>query len=182
MGALTGLVLFAAGITGMRQTVWGHAEAPATAMGAIAEVTSRPDVVHVTVTDAPTPPPTPEPTLPPTPQPTVAPAPAAVATAAPTKAATATSAPTGSGPTISGTPSCGGGSLAVSYTATANGSPLAWIAVYADGKVAKGGPISGQTYSSSYSKPSTPGDHALEISVQDKAGRTARKQYQVHCA
>src|SRR4051812_37598616 len=61
LGALTGLVLFAAGLTGMRQTMWGHASAPTTAMGAIAQVTSRPDVVNVRVTDAPTPPPTPEP-------------------------------------------------------------------------------------------------------------------------
>ncbi len=180
LGALTGLVVFAAGLTGMRQTMWGRAETPASAMGEIAQVTSRPDVVQVTVTDAPTPPPTPEPTLAPTPRPTAAPAPVSAATAAPAKA-TATSAPTGSGPSISGSPSCGGGSLSISYTATANGSPLSWVAVYADGAVGKGGPISGQTYSSSYTKPASPGDHALEISVQDKAGRTARKQYQVHC-
>jgi len=180
LGALTGLVLVGAGLAGVRQTMWGRAAGPTTAMGAIAQVTSRPDVVQVTVTDAPTPPPTPEPTVAPTAAPT--PVPIAVHTASPSIVAAATAAPSGSGPTIAGSPSCGGGRLAISYTATANGSNLSWVAVYADGKVGKGGPISGASYSGSYSEPATHGDHALEISVQDKAGRTSRKQYQVHCA
>jgi len=179
LGALTGVVLVGAGFAGARETIWATAASPTTGLGPVAEVTTQPDVVQVTVTDAPTPPPTPQPTAAPTPQPTLAPAPLHTsATSAPV--AQATAAPTGSGPTISATPSCGG-SLAISYTATANGSSLSWIALYVDGAVAKGGPISGMSYSSSYSKPATHGDHALEVSVQDKAGRTSRKQYQVHC-
>jgi hypothetical protein len=176
LGALTGIVLLGAGLAGARQTIWATAAAPKTGMGPIAEVTTQPDVVQVTVTDAPTPPPTPEPTVAPTAEPTQAPAPAR--TFAPV--ASTSKAPTGAGPTVAGSPSCSS-NLYISYTATGNGSALSWIALYVDGAVAKGGPISGMTYSSSYSKPATHGDHALEVSVQDKAGRTARKQFQVHC-
>jgi hypothetical protein len=178
LGALTGIVLLGAGLAGARQTIWASAAAPKTALGPIAEVTTQPDIVQVTVTDAPTPPPTPEPTAAPTPD-----APAPVHTYAPAPAATRgpIAASSGGGwPTISASPSCSG-SLAISYTVTSGGSPLSWFALYVDGAVAKGGPISGTTYSSSYSKPATHGDHALEISVQDKAGHTSRKQYQVHC-
>lgn len=178
IGALTGIVVMGAGLAGARETIWATSAAPTTGLGPVAEVTSKPDVVQVTVTDAPTPPPTPAPTVAATAEPTLGPAPAH--TSAPVLSAT--KAPTGTGPTISGTPSCGGGTLAISYTASASGASLAWIALYVDGAVAKGGPVSGMSYSSSYSKPATHGDHALELSVQDKAGRTSRKQYQVHCA
>jgi hypothetical protein len=180
LGSLTGIVLLGAGLAGARQTLWATSAAPTTGMGPVAEVTTRPDIVEVTVTDAPTPPPTPDPTVEPTAEPTLAPAPAPVKAEA-TTAPVAATAPTGSGPTVSATTSCSAGKLAISYTATAGGSNLSWIAVYADGAVAKGGPISGTSYSGTYSKASTPGDHALEVSVQDKAGRTTRKQFQVHC-
>jgi len=178
LGALTGVVLLGAGLAGARQTIWATAAAPQTGLGPIAEVTTRPDVVQVTVTDAPTPPPTPAPTVAPTPDPTLAPAPAR--TTSPVVQTSKTTTPTGTGPTVAGSPSCGT-SLFISYTATANGSGLSWIALYVDGSVAKGGPISGMSYSSSYSKPATHGDHSLEISVQDKAGRTTRRQFEVHC-
>jgi hypothetical protein len=177
IGALTGVVLVGAGLAGARDTIWATAAAPTSGLGPVAEVTTQPNVVQVTVTDAPTPPPTPAPTVAPTPEATLAPAP--VHTSAPV---TSSAAPTGSGPTVSATPSCSGGTLAMSYGATANGAGLSWIALYVDGSVAKGGPISGTSYSTSYSKPASHGDHALEVSVQDKAGRTTRKQFQVHCA
>ncbi len=178
LGALTGIVLLGAGLAGARQTIWATSAAPKTGLGPISQVTTQPDIVQVTVTDAPTPPPTPVPTI----APTEAPVPAA--TKAPLVAEKTTSpvnSTTGTGPSISASPSCTG-TLAISYTATAGGSPLSWIALYVDGSVAKGGPISGMSYSSSFSKPATHGDHAMEVSVQDRSGRTARKQFQVHCA
>jgi hypothetical protein len=179
LGALTGIVLLGAGLAGARQTIWATSAAPKTGLGPIAQVTTQPDIVQVTVTDAPTPPPTPAPTVvAPTDAPTEAPV-----VPATTKAplAVKTAAPTGTGPSISASPSCAG-TLSISYTATADGSALSWIALYVDGAVAKGGPISGMSYSSSYSKPATHGDHTLEVSVQDRSGRTSRKQFQVHCA
>jgi hypothetical protein len=181
LGALTGIVLLGAGLAGARQTIWATAAQPKTALGPIAEVTTQPDIVQVQVTDAPTPAPTIEPTAAPTPDATDAPAPVHTYAPAPavTKAPIAASSG-GGAPTISASPSCSG-SLAISYTVTSGGSSLSWFALYVDGSVAKGGPISGTTYSSSYSKPAAHGDHSLEISVQDKAGHTARKQFQVHC-
>jgi hypothetical protein len=173
--ALTGLVLVGAGFAGARQTLWASsvdAAAPAIA-------TPRPYVVQVDAPPIPTPKPTPAPT--PTPVPRT-PAPVIAAAAPTAHPATAPSASTGAGPTLSGSASCTGGNIAFSYSATSSGSPLSWIAVYVDGKTVKGGPISGTSYSSSYRGPGSHGDHALELSVQDKAGRTSRKQLQAHCA
>ena len=177
--ALTGLVMVGAGFAGARQTLWATAaaEAPDNI------TTPRPYIVQVDIPPTPSPKPTPVPTARPalsTPKPPVAtPAPvpaaaAAVATAAPTAAA-------GSAPTLTGSATCSGGMLRVSYTASAHGAELSWLAVYADGEVVKGGPISGQSHSNSWQGSGGAGDHALEVSVQDEAQRTSRKQFQVTC-
>jgi hypothetical protein len=169
--ALTGLVLVGAGFAGARQTIW------ATTADAAPEITTpMPYIVQVDIPPTPSPKPTPKPTptpVPSTPEPQVAtPAPVVVTTAAPAA---------GSAPSLSGSASCSGGKLHLSYTATAHGSELSWLAVYADGKVVKGGPVSGSTISGSWQGPGSPGDHPLEVSVQDKAERTSRKQFQVRC-
>jgi hypothetical protein len=88
--------------------------------------------------------------------------------------------PAGSGPSISSSASCQGG-IRVNYTATSTGSTLKWLAVYMDGKVVKGGPISGSSHSGSYQGPPAAGDHDLEVSVEDSAGRTSRRQHHVTC-
>lgn len=174
--ALTGLVMVGAGFAGARQTLWTTASADAPSI-----TTPRPYIVQVDIPPTPTLKPTPKPTptpVPATPAPQVASTPrplAAAATAAPQVAAG------GSAPTLTGSASCSGGRLGLSYTATAHGSSLSWLAVYVDGEVTKGGPISGASHSSSWQGSGSPGDHALEVSVQDKAERTTRKQFQVHC-
>jgi hypothetical protein len=177
--ALTGLVMVGAGFAGARQTLWATAaaEAPDNI------TTPRPYIVQVDIPPTPTPKPTPVATPKPavsTPRPQVAtPAPAA---ADPTTApATTAAAATGSAPTLTGSATCSGGMLRLSYTAGAQGAELSWLAVYADGKVVKGGPISGQSHSNSWQGSGSAGDHALEVSVQDAAQRTSRKQFQVHC-
>jgi hypothetical protein len=176
--AFTGLVLVGAGFAGARQTLWAT-EAAASSAGDL----PKPYTVQVDIPATPTMKPTPKPTatpVPATPRPTIAPAPAA--TAAPSASAAATAAPTGTGPTLAGSSNCAGGKLTVSYTATAHGSPLSWIAVWVDGKSVKGGPVSGESNSGSYSGAATPGDHDLEVTVEDKAGRSARKAFVAHCA
>ena len=176
--AITGLVMIGAGFAGARQTLWA---APAEASSAEVLATPHPYTVKVDVPATPTLKPTPVAT----PDPTVAPTHAPVATQAPSThtaaPATKTAAPTGSAPTLAGSSSCSGGMLHFSYSATGHGSDLSWVAVYVDGKTVKGGPISGPSYSSSWSGAGSAGDHALEVSVQDKAGHTARKQFQAHC-
>jgi hypothetical protein len=177
--ALTGLVMIGAGFAGARQTLWA---APAEARsGAEAIATPHPYTVQVDIPATPTLKPTPVPTPDPTVAPTALPI---VHTATPTQAPSATTAPVAdsTAPTLSGSSNCTGGMLHFSYSATAHGSDLSWIAVYVDGKTVKGGPINGPSYSSSWSGPGTHGDHSLEVSVQDKAGHTARKQFQSHCA
>lgn len=176
--ALTGLVMVGAGFAGARQTLWTTAAADTPAI-----TTPRPYVVQVDIPPTPTLKPTPVPTAKPvvaTPKPQVAaPTPAVAATSA--TAAPLAAAATGSGPTLTGSATCSGGTLRLSYTASSEGSELSWLAVYADGEVAKGGPISGRSHSNSWQGPGTPGDHALEVSVEDAAGRTSRKQFQVTC-
>jgi hypothetical protein len=173
--ALTGLVMVGAGFAGARQTLW--ATAAADTPDAI--TTPRPYIVQVEIPPTPTPKPTPVPTATPapaTPKPQVAtPAPAT------TDTTNAPAAATGSAPTLTGSATCSGGILRLSYTASAHGSPLSWLAVYVDGKVVKGGPISGNSHSSSWQGSGSAGDHALEVSVQDKAEHTTRKQFQVRC-
>jgi hypothetical protein len=176
--AITGLVMVGAGFAGARQTLWASTSGSAPEDGA----TPRPYVVQVEIPQTPTPKPTPKPT--PTPEPAT-PAPTAhPATAAPTASSagtpSATAAAAGQDPAVSGSSSCAGGSLTLSYSAS--GTELSWLAVYVDGKVAKGGPISGSSTSGSYKQASAPGDHSLEVAVEDKAGRTSRKQFQAHCA
>jgi cytoskeletal protein RodZ len=166
LAGLTGLVLVGAGFAGARQTLGSGAEPTSTPV----DPTSNPAQVEVAAPPTPTP-------VPATPAPTRRP----VAAAPRTTASAPATASNGSGPTISASPSCAGGTMKISYTLTAHGASLAWVAVYADGKVAKGGPVSGNTFSSSYSAPATSGSHALEVSAEDKAGKTARKQYQVRC-
>jgi hypothetical protein len=170
--ALTGLVFVGAGFAGARQTIW------ATTADAAPDITTpRPYIVQVDIPPTPTLKPTPNPTpVPATPTPRPAtPAPAvAAASAAPT-------AVSGQAPTLSGSSTCSNGMLHVSYTATGHGTELSWLAVYVDGKVVKGGPISGPSFSGSWQGSGSPGDHALEVSVQDEAQRTSRKQFQARC-
>jgi hypothetical protein len=172
--AVTGLVLVGAGFAGARQTLW-----TASAEAAPEITTPQPYIVQVDLPPTPSPNPTAKPT--PTPAPATAKPQVAAATAAPNVAVTTSAPTTGQLPTVSGSATCSGGALRLSYTAAGNGSSLKWLAVYADGKLVKGGPISGPSYSGSYQQPATPGAHDLEVSVENTAGRTARKQFQVHC-
>ena len=170
--ALTGLVMVGAGFAGARQTIW------ATAADAAPDITTpKPYIVQVAIPPTPTPKPTPK--LTPTPVPAT-PKPQ-VATATKADVTKTAAAATGSAPTLSGSASCSSGKLHLSYTATAHGTDLAWLAVYADGKVVKGGPIGGTSISGGWNGSGSPGDHNLEVSVQDQAQRTSRKQFQVHC-
>jgi hypothetical protein len=176
--ALTGLVMIGAGFAGARQTLW----ASPTSAGPVGGATPKPYVVQVEIPETPTPKPTPRPTatpVPATPRPTVRPAMAATAAPATSSAPTPTAAVTGSAPVVSGSASCSGGTLSLSYSAT--GTELSWLAVYADGAAVKGGPISGNSHSSSYQKPASSGDHDLEVVVEDKAGRTSRKAFGATC-
>lgn len=179
LSAFTGLALVGAGFAGARQTLWAT-EAASPDIGAI----PKPYTVQVDIPATPTLKPTPTPTLAPTTAPTAQPATPAP-TAAPASASAApssTTAPAGSGPTLSGSSNCAGGTLSVTYSATAHGSPLSWIAVWVDGKAVKGGPVSGQSHSSSYSQPATPGGHDIEVTVEDKAGRSSRKVLHATCS
>lgn len=175
--ALTGLVMVGAGFAGARQTLWTTASAGETS----SLTTPEPYIVQVEVPPTPSPKPTPEPTPVPTAAPTAKPQ---VATPAATAAPETTPAApvTGQAPTLQGSATCSGGVLKVSFSATAHGSELSWYAVYTDGKVAKGGPLSGTSHSGSWQGSGSPGDHALEVSVEDEAKRTARKQFQVRCS
>lgn len=175
--ALTGLVMVGAGFAGARQTLWTTASADEPS----SLTTPEPYIVQVEVPPTPSPKPTPEPTPVPTAAPTAKPqVAAAAATAAP---ATSAAAPvTGEAPTLQGSATCSGGVLKVSFSASAHGSDLSWYAVYADGKIAKGGPLSGTSHSGSWQGSGSPGDHSLEVSVEDEAKRTARKQFQVRCS
>jgi hypothetical protein len=178
--ALTGLVMVGAGFAGARQTLWATASADT----ADSITTPRPYIVQVDIPPTPSPKPTPVRTATPapaTPKPQVTAATSAPTAAATAAATTAPSAAGGSAPTVTGSATCSGGMLRLSYTASAHGAELSWLAVYADGKVVRGGPISGRSHSSSWQGSGGTGDHALEISVQDKAERTTRKQFQVRC-
>lgn len=169
--ALTGLVLVGGGIAGARQNM--RLEAIATAP------TPRPYVFEVETTPVPTVAPTPVPTVAPKPVVAAAPKPQAPAASAPTKAPAPKPAASGAAPTITGSAGCSGGSINTSFTI--NGTNLSWFGLYIDKQVQKGGPISGNSYSSSASKTVSPGDHEVEITAEDKAGQHARKLFQVHC-
>ena len=182
MAAFTGLVLMGAGFAGARQTLWAAPAADASTTQA-SVVTPRPYTVQVDIPPTPTPKPTLAPTptpVPATPKPVVSAAPPASTPAASQPAATA--APTGAGPTITGSAVVQRRQPAPELQRDGGRSPLSWIAVYVDGKNVKGGPISGNAHSSSYQGPGSAGNHDLEVSVQDKAGRTSRKQFGATCA
>lgn len=173
--ALTGLVMVGAGFAGARQTLWTTAAA-----GEATELTTpEPYIVQVKIPPTPTPKPTPKPTPAPTAAPTARPVVAAAATSAPDSSPAATV--SGRAPSLEGSASCSGGILKLSFTATAHGTQLSWYAVYADGKVARGGPLSSSSHTGSWQGSGSPGGHALEVSVEDAAGRTSRRQFQVHC-
>jgi len=163
-----GLVLVAGGVVGARQST------QLTTLDAAP--TTKPYIVDVkppgTPTPSPTPVATPAPKIVSTPQPVrVFSAPKATATPAVTSAG---------GPTITGVMSCSGGTLRVSIQIS--GSQLRWFGLYVDGKVAKGGPVSGSSFSTSYSTAATKGDHTAEATADDKAGHHSRKIFTAHCA
>lgn len=170
---LVGLVLVGGGIAGARQNASLEAIAPLAP-------TQAPSTFVLEVEE--TPPPTAAPTA--TPVPTAAPTAKPAATKAPVAAKpqaskSPTSATTTGSPTISGSAGCQSGALKVSFTA--NGTSLSWFAIYIDKQVFKGGPISGNSYAASAGKTVEPGTHEVEITVDDKSGRRARKLFQVTC-
>ena len=162
-----GLVLVAGGVVGARQS---------TELTSVdAAPTAKPYIVDVRPPATPSPAPvvTAAPKVVPKPQPVraaAAPAPKRVVTPA---------AASGAAPKISGFMSCTGGTLRISVQLS--GTKLDWFGLYLDGKVVKGGPISGSSYSTSYSKPAAKGDHTGEATVEDKAGRTSRKIFTARC-
>lgn len=160
-----GLVLVAGGVVGARQST------EITTVDALP--TTRPYIVDVRPPATPTPIVTPAPTPIRTAKPQVA-APVPVAATKPVAVAA------GPAPKISGGMSCSGGSVTVS--ASVNGTKLTWFGLYVDGKVAKGGPISGSSYSTSYSKAVGKGDHTAEATAEDRAGHHSRKIFTAHCS
>lgn len=168
LAGLTGLVLVGSGIAGARQTV----RPPETRVMSVGEPTPAPFVVEVAVTPSPTTPPTAKPVVTQKPQ---------IAAPKPSGTPSASPAATGPGPAITGSATCQGGKLRLSYSVTAQGSDLAWVGVYADGRNVKGGPASGTSHAGTYEQTATPGDHSFEVSGQDKTGKTNRKQWQAHC-
>jgi hypothetical protein len=166
LASLTGLILVGGGLAGARQT-FQQTEAIA------GDSTPEPFELEVKVTPSPTPVPTP------TPKPTVRPV---QATAKPAAAAQA-AAPAAAGPVISGSASCSEGKARVNFLVTSRGdATLTYIGVYLDGKVVGGGPVNSTRYQAQVERSTTPGDHDLEVSAQDKAGKSSRKQWRAHCA
>jgi len=164
-----GLVLVAGGVVGARQST--------TVATLDTGPTTRPYIVDVKTPE------TPAPTLVPTPAPTAAPTAQPVShQAAPTKTAkpsVAASSSSGAAPKISGFASCSGGVMHVSVSVS--GTKLTWFGLYLDGKVAKGGPISGGSYSTSYSKQVGKGDHTAEATADDAAHHHGDKIFTAHC-
>lgn len=167
--SLTGLVLVGGGLAGARQTF----EPPQTVA---APSTPKPYLIEVKVTPSPTPVATPAPTPVPTRKP--------VATAKPQAAAASSAAAAPSnGPLLSGSASCSANKARTSFVATARDAALSYVGIYIDGKIVGGGPInSSSKYEATIERSTTPGDHDLEVSVQDKAGKSTRKQWRIHCA
>jgi hypothetical protein len=164
-----GIVLVAGGVVGARQS--------AQLDTLDAAPTAHPAMVTVTPQVTPTPlpaSPTPAPQVIETPK--SAPAAAAQPTAKPV-----TAKPSGDGPKITGSAMCSGGTLQVSVQM--NGTKLTWFGLYVDGKVVKGGPMSGSSFSTTYSKAVAHGDHDVEATAQDAAGHNNRRAFPpVHCA
>lgn len=161
-----GLVLVGGGMVGARQS------AELTTVEALP--TAKPSLVDVTLQSTPKPTPvvTPAPRVVPTqrPRPAVAPAP---------KSMTVAAKPSGAGPKITGSMSCSGGMLRLS--AQVSGTKLKWFGMYVDGKVAKGGPISGTSYATTYTKAAEKGDHTGEVTAEDSSGATSRKILTARC-
>jgi hypothetical protein len=60
---------------------------------------------------------------------------------------------------------------------------LSYVGIYLDGKVVGGGPINASSkYEATIERSTTPGAHDLEVSVQDNAGKSTRKQWRITCA
>lgn len=166
LASLTGLVLVGGGLAGARQSF----EKPETLA---TDATPEPYLLEVKVTPTPTAAPTPTPAA--TPRKTVATAKPQAAAANPTAAAPV-------GPAISGSASCTERKAKVSFLITTRGQALKWVGVYLDKKVIGGGSQTSTRYEGSYTRTTTAGDHEFEVSAEDKAGHTARKQWRVHCA
>lgn len=164
LASLTGLVLVGGGLAGARQSF----EKPETLA---TDATPEPYLLEVKVTPTPTAAPTPTPV--PTPK-------KAIATAKPQAAAAP--APSAVGPVISGSASCTDLKAKVSYLITTRGQPLKWVGIYLDKKVIGGGSQTSTRYEGANERSTTAGDHEFEVSAEDKAGHSARKQWHVHCA
>ncbi|HYZ93492.1 MAG TPA: hypothetical protein VFA34_14050 [Actinomycetota bacterium] len=164
LASLTGLVLVGGGLAGARQTF----EKPET-LAADTEV--EPYQLEVTVTPSPTPVPTPAST----PR-------KVVATAKPQAAAPKPAAAAPGGPSVSGSASCTDRKAKVSFVITTSGTQLKWVGVYLDKKVVGGGSQTSTRYEGGVERSTTPGAHEFEVSAEDKAGKTTRKQWQVNCA
>jgi hypothetical protein len=162
-----GIVLVAGGVVGARQS--------AQLDTLDAAPTAHPAMVTVTPQVTPTPPPPS-----PTPAPQVIETPKPAAPAAQPSAKPVTAKPAGDGPKITGSASCSAGTLRVSVQI--NGTKLTWFGLYVDGKVVKGGPMSGSSFSTNYSKAVAHGDHEAEATAQDAAGHNTRRVFTAHCA
>jgi hypothetical protein len=67
-------------------------------------------------------------------------------------------------------------------TINVSGTHLAWFGLWVDGKSVKGGPISGSSYSTTYSKQVGHGDHTAEATADDAAHHHGDKFFAAHCA
>jgi hypothetical protein len=164
LASLTGLVLVGGGLAGARQSL----EKPETLAS---DQALEPYQLEVKVTPSPTPIPTPVPT----PKKVAATAKPQAAAANPVSAATG-------GPSVSGSASCKDLKAKVSFLVTTSGTPLKWVGVYLDKKVVGGGSHTSTRYEGGIERTTTAGDHEFEVSAEDKAGHSARKQWRVHCA
>lgn len=169
MASLTGLVLVGGGLAGARQT-FSQPE-----VRAAAESGGEPFLIEVRVT------PTPSPTPAATPSPAPA-TPRPQATAAPRAAAPAPAAAAPGGPSITGSASCAEGKAKVNFVVTSQGAQISWVGIYLDGEVTGGGPVSSTRYEAGIERTASPGPHDIEVSAQDDAGKTARRQWRVNCA
>ncbi len=164
LASLTGLVLVGGGLAGARQSL----EKPEVLAS---DVTPEPYTLEVKVTPTPTPVPTPTPT----PK-------KAQATAKPQAAAVKPAPAADVGPVVTGSASCTELKAKVSFLITTRGQPLKWVGVYLDKKVVGGGSQTSTRYEATIQRTTTAGDHEFEVSAEDKAGHSARKQWRVHCA
>lgn len=160
LAALTGLVLVGGGLAGSRYS-------PSQPQAAAADMAPEPYLIEVKVSPTPTPPPTPTPA-------------ATAKPAAKTQVAAPAAPPTG--PLVTGSATCKGLQASVSFKVEGRGATLSYVGVYLDKKVVGGGPIASQTYQGTVQRTTTAGPHELEVSAQDTAGKTSRRQWRVTCA